>query len=92
MVFVAAEIFPRKYFGLLPLTMRAPQGMSHKTHDRLASTPEEWAHYHTMYRALRETWPVVPFKRICTDGSVETVIAYALHAHPSATRLDERIH
>ena len=33
-----------------------------KTHDRLANNPEEWAHYHTLYRQLRETWPVVPFK------------------------------
>jgi len=35
---------------------------SGKTHDRLANNPEEWAHYHTLYRQLRETWPVVPFK------------------------------
>lgn len=35
---------------------------SQKTHDRLAANPEEWAHYHTMYRQLRETWPVIPFK------------------------------
>ncbi len=35
---------------------------SDKTHARLATTPEEWAHYHTMYRQLRATWPVVPFK------------------------------
>lgn len=32
------------------------------THARLAANPEEWAHYHTMYRELRESWPVVPFK------------------------------
>ncbi len=35
---------------------------SDKTHDRLAANAEEWAHYHTMYRQLRESWPVVPFK------------------------------
>lgn len=35
---------------------------SDKTHARLASNPEEWAHYHTMYRQLRESWPVVPYK------------------------------
>jgi hypothetical protein len=35
---------------------------STKTHDRLAANPEEWAHYHTLYRQLRETWPVVPYK------------------------------
>jgi superfamily II DNA or RNA helicase len=32
------------------------------THTRLAGNAEEWAHYHTMYRQLRESWPVVPFK------------------------------
>lgn len=35
---------------------------SDKTHARLAANPEEWAHYHTEYRRLRESWPVVPFK------------------------------
>ncbi|HVV81906.1 MAG TPA: helicase-related protein [Kofleriaceae bacterium] len=35
---------------------------SAKTHERLAAAHEEWAHYHTMYRQLRESWPVVPFK------------------------------
>lgn len=35
---------------------------SNKTHDRLANNREEWAHYHTLYRQLRETWPVVPYK------------------------------
>ncbi len=35
---------------------------STKTHDRLANNREEWAHYHTLYRQLRESWPVVPFK------------------------------
>jgi hypothetical protein len=35
---------------------------SDSTHARLASNPEEWAHYHTMYRQIRESWPVVPYK------------------------------
>jgi SAM-dependent methyltransferase len=35
---------------------------SEATHARLAANTEEWAHYHTMYRQLRESWPVVPFK------------------------------
>jgi hypothetical protein len=35
---------------------------SGKTHARLAANPEEWAHYHTEYRRLRESWAVVPFK------------------------------
>jgi hypothetical protein len=48
---------------------------STKTHDRLANNPEEWAHYHTLYRQLRETWPVVPSKEeiqwlLARDGYV----------------------
>jgi hypothetical protein len=35
---------------------------SASTHARLVTNPEEWAHYHTMYRQLREAWPVVPYK------------------------------
>jgi hypothetical protein len=35
---------------------------SESTHARLAQNPEEWGHYHTMYRQLRESWPVVPYK------------------------------
>ncbi|HEX2880945.1 MAG TPA: helicase-related protein, partial [Polyangiaceae bacterium] len=35
---------------------------STSTHERLAQNPEEWAHYHTMYRRIRESWPVVPYK------------------------------
>ncbi len=35
---------------------------STKTHERLANNKEEWAHYHTLYRQLRESWPVVPYK------------------------------
>ncbi len=35
---------------------------SESTHARLAQNPEEWAHYHTMYRQLREAWPIVPYK------------------------------
>ncbi|KIG18840.1 Superfamily II DNA/RNA helicase [Enhygromyxa salina] len=35
---------------------------SQLTHARLASNPEEWAHYHTLYRELRESWVVVPYK------------------------------
>ena len=35
---------------------------SQKTHTRLEANPEEWAHYHTMYQQLRQSWEVVPFK------------------------------
>ncbi len=35
---------------------------SSTTHARLAANPEEWAHYHTMYQKLRESWTVVPYQ------------------------------
>ena len=34
---------------------------STKTHEALQANPEEWAHYHTLYREARETWTVVPY-------------------------------
>ncbi len=35
---------------------------SDKTHARLSVNTEEWAHYHTLYREARKSWPVVPFE------------------------------
>jgi len=32
--------------------------------DRLAEDPEEWAHYHTLYREARKSWSVVPYKEV----------------------------
>ncbi|MCA9609253.1 MAG: hypothetical protein KC619_26810, partial [Myxococcales bacterium] len=52
--------------------------------------PEEWAHYHTMYRELRESWDVVPFEeeirwleqreglRVADLGCGEALIAEAV--------------
>jgi hypothetical protein len=59
-----AEVARRvaRYGDFSKMNNRWYSSSSDKTHDRLVSTPEEWAHYHTMYRELRETWPVVPFK------------------------------
>jgi hypothetical protein len=34
------------------------------THDALQRNPEEWEHYHTMYRDSRSTWAVVPFEEM----------------------------
>jgi superfamily II DNA or RNA helicase len=52
----------QRYGDFSKMNNRWYASSSDKTHDRLATNPEEWAHYHTMYRQLRETWPVVPFK------------------------------
>ncbi|HVY49527.1 MAG TPA: hypothetical protein VHB21_26725, partial [Minicystis sp.] len=35
---------------------------SQKTHARLEANAEEWAHYHTLYREARKSWPVIPFE------------------------------
>jgi hypothetical protein len=35
---------------------------SDKTHARLEVNPEEWGHYHTEYRELRKSWPIIPFE------------------------------
>ncbi len=32
--------------------------------ERLATDPEEWAQYHTLYRAARQTWAVVPYMEV----------------------------
>lgn len=52
----------QRYGDFSKMNNRWYASQSDKTHDRLANNPEEWAHYHTMYRQLRETWPIVPFK------------------------------
>ena len=39
---------------------------SDKTHRRLQQNPEEWGHYHTMYRKLRAGWDVVPYEEEIT--------------------------
>ena len=53
------------------------QSNSDKTHRRLQQNPEEWAHYHTMYRQLRASWDVVPYEEEITfwDGREGKVIA-----------------
>jgi hypothetical protein len=65
----------QRYGDFAKLNNRWYASDSTKTHDRLANNPEEWAHYHTLYRQLRETWPVVPYKEelnwlLARDGYV----------------------
>lgn len=52
----------RAYGDFSKMNNRWYAAKSDATHARLAENAEEWAHYHTMYRQLRESWPVVPFK------------------------------
>lgn len=64
---------------------------SRATHQRLQDHPDEWEHYHALYREARETWPVVPFKEfirwaerrgdltIGDFGCGEALVAASLH-------------
>ena len=38
------------------------QADSRITHQRLQDHPEEWEHYHALYREARQDWLVVPFE------------------------------
>lgn len=51
-----------KYGDFTKLNNRWYAAGSDVTHIRLAGNPEEWAHYHTLYKKLRECWPIVPFQ------------------------------
>jgi superfamily II DNA or RNA helicase len=37
---------------------------SQKLHERLIDDPTEWENYHSLYRAARVSWPVIPFEKI----------------------------
>jgi hypothetical protein len=52
----------RKYGDFSRMNSRWYAGKSSTTHEALVKNPEEWGHYHTEYRRLREAWPVVPFE------------------------------
>jgi hypothetical protein len=43
------------------MNRRWNQTDSATTAERLRQNPDEWAHYHTLYREGRKTWAVVPF-------------------------------
>ena len=52
------------------------QSQSEKTHERLQVNPEEWAHYHTLYREKRKDWAVVPYKEMinwCQERSGKVI-------------------
>ena len=51
-----------RYGDFAKMNNRWYASASASTHARLTQNTEEWAHYHTMYRQVRESWPVVPYK------------------------------
>ena len=56
----------RRYGDFAKMNNRWYASGSQKTHARLEANPEEWAHYHTMYQQLRQSWTVVPYKEEIT--------------------------
>jgi hypothetical protein len=54
----------RRYGDFSGLNRTWNQGRSEVTHERLQANPEEWAHYHTLYRAARQDWAVVPYEEM----------------------------
>ncbi len=54
----------RNYGDFSTMNRRWNQTGSAKTAERLQQNPDEWAHYHTLYREARKTWAVVPFEEV----------------------------
>ncbi len=54
----------RRYGDFSTINRNWNQSRSDTTHTRLQQNPEEWAHYHTVYRDARRDWPVVPYEEV----------------------------
>ena len=53
-----------KYGDFSVMNNRWNSTASRKLHERLRNDPTEWENYHTLYRAARVSWPVIPFEKI----------------------------
>ena len=70
------------------------------THGRLRENPDEWRHYHSLYREARKDWAVVPFEEMAKDllvregyvvgdfGCGEAVLAEKLGGHCTVHSFD----
>jgi superfamily II DNA or RNA helicase len=56
-----------KYGDFSAMNQRFNTSKSSTMHDRLASDPEEFYLYHSLYRKARETWSEVPYQVIATQ-------------------------
>lgn len=54
----------RHYGTFSTMNRRWNQSRSETTYERLQGNPEEWAHYHTLYREQRKEWAVVPYEEM----------------------------
>jgi hypothetical protein len=76
------------------------QAESRVTHQRLHDHPEEWEHYHALYREARQSWLVTPSEEfirwaqkredlvIGDFGCGEALVAAALHDHHTVHSFD----
>ncbi|MBX9923170.1 MAG: DEAD/DEAH box helicase family protein [Rhabdochlamydiaceae bacterium] len=53
-----------KYGDLSRLNQLWNVSLSATTHTRLKENPEEWHHYHQLYRSARESWTVIPYEEM----------------------------
>ncbi|MGE4573289.1 zinc-ribbon domain-containing protein [Parachlamydia sp.] len=53
-----------KYGDLSKLNQLWNVSLSATTHTRLKENPEEWHHYHHLYRSARESWTVIPYEEM----------------------------
>lgn len=53
-----------QYGDFSKMNRRWNHSLSNNTHDRLKSNPEEWYHYHSLYRSARESWVIIPYEEM----------------------------
>ncbi|OGT27219.1 MAG: hypothetical protein A2Z17_01200 [Gammaproteobacteria bacterium RBG_16_66_13] len=55
---------PANYGDFAAMNARWNRANSAETAARLSESPEEWAAYHSQYRAARSTWVIVPYEEV----------------------------
>jgi len=53
-----------RYGGFSRMNNTWNRRSSDKTHEALTQNPEEWEHYHTLYRESRKSWATVPYEEM----------------------------
>jgi len=62
-----SEVFQnrlRRYGEFSQINQRWNTSKSQTTHQKLQDNPEEWQHYHALYREARKTWAIVPYEEM----------------------------
>ena len=56
------EVRLRKFGDFSKMNHRLNSSSSFLTHERFLKDPEEWKHYHALYREARKDWAVTPYQ------------------------------